>query len=71
MKECLIRNLSDGPRDYPLKNGESIYLGSKGRSTGIARIQYDDISDALRAAEAKGLVLIEDIPMAEEEEASE
>ena len=61
MSESLIRNLCDGPRDYPLKNGESIYLGSKGRSTGIAKILTENISDALRIAEAKGLVLIEEM----------
>ena len=38
MKECLIRNLSDGPRDYPLADGSSVYLGAKSRSTGIAKI---------------------------------
>ncbi len=62
MKECLIRNLCDGPRDYPLKNGSSIYLGSKGRTTGIIRITPEEISDALRLAENKGLVSIEEIP---------
>ena len=62
MKECLIRNLCDGPRDYPLKNGSSIYLGSKGRTTGIIRIETEEISEALRLAESKGDLLIEDIP---------
>ena len=61
MNESLIKNLCDGPRDYPLKNGESVYLGSKGRSTGIAKILTENISDALRNAEAKGLVLIEEM----------
>ncbi len=68
MKECLIRNLCDGPRDYPLSDGSSIYLGSKSHSTGIARIQTENISDALRLAESKGLLSIEEIP---DEEASE
>ena len=62
MKECLIRNLCDGPRDYPLKNGESIYLGSKGRITGITRVQEENISEALKTAEVKGLILIQEIP---------
>ncbi len=66
MKECLIRNLCDGPRDYPLKNGSSIYLGSKGRATGILRVGMEEISEAIRLAESKGLLLIEEIP---EEEA--
>ncbi len=61
MKECFIRNLCDGPRDYPLKNGESIYLGSKGRATGIIKVQVENISEALRNAEAKGLILIQEI----------
>ena len=68
MRECLIRNLCDGPRDYPLTDGSSIYLGCKGRSTGITRIRTDNISEALRLAENKGLVLIEEIP--DEEAAS-
>ncbi len=61
MKECLIRNLSDGPRDYPLADGSSIYLGSKSRSTGIAKIQTQNISAALKLSESKGLVMIEKI----------
>lgn len=61
MKECLIRNLCDGPRDYPLKNGSSIYLGSKGRATGIFRMPIEGISEAMRLAESKGLLLIEEI----------
>ena len=62
MKECLIRNLCDGPRDYPLADGSSVYLGSKSRSTGIARIQAKNISEALKLATSKGLVSIEEIP---------
>ena len=61
MKECLIRNLCDGPRDYPLADGSSVYLGSKSRSTGVAKIQTKNISEALRLAENKGLVAIEKI----------
>lgn len=56
MKECLIRNLCDGPRDYPLKDGSSIYLSIKG----IAKVQGENISDALRLAEEKGLISIEE-----------
>ena len=65
MKECLIRNLADGPRDYPLTDGSSIYLGSKGRDTGIVRVPLEKISNAIRHAEDKGLVAIEDIPYEE------
>ena len=61
MKECLIKNLSDGPRDYPLADGSSVYLGSKSRSTGIAKINANNISEALRLAENKGLIAIEKI----------
>ena len=61
MKECLIRNLCDGPRDYPLKDGSSIYLGTKGRSTGIVRVRTEAISEAIRLAESKGLLLIEEV----------
>ena len=71
MKECIIRNLADGPRDYPLSNGSSIYLGPKGRATGIVRVAAENISGALRLAESKGLVLIEDIPDTAYEEATE
>ena len=65
MKEFFVRNLCDSPRDYPLNNGESIYLGSRGRSTGIIRVTEANISEALRAAERKGLVLIEEIEVME------
>lgn len=68
MRECLIRNLADGPRDYPLADGSSIYLGSKGKATGIVRVPAESISGALRLAESKGLVSIEDIS---DEEAAE
>ena len=71
MKECLIRNLADGPRDYPLADGSSIYLGPKGRATGIARVPAENISGALRLAERKGLVLIEEIAETTDEEAAE
>ena len=67
MKECLIRNLCDGPRDYPLSDGRSIYLGSKKRPTCLTRIPLEKVSEALRLAESKGLVEIDEIP---EEEAA-
>ena len=68
MKEYLLRNLCDGPRDYPLRSGGSIYFGSKGRSTGITKIAEEEISEAIKAAESKGLLAIEEMP---EEEATE
>lgn len=68
MKECLIKNLSDSPCDYPLNDGSSIYFGSKGRSSGILRLTCEKISEAIRVAEHKGLLLIEEIA---DEEVSE
>ena len=59
MNECIIRNLCDGSRDYPLKSVNSIYLGSKGRSTGRLRVRTEDISEAIRLDESKGLLMIE------------
>ena len=56
MKEYLIKNLSDGPRDYPLKDGSSIYLGLKG----VAKVQEEKLSEALRLAEEKGLIQMEE-----------
>ena len=68
MEECLIKNLCDSPRDYPLKDGSSIYLGCKGRSSGTRRLSFENISEAIRVAERKGLLAIEEIS---DEEASE
>lgn len=68
MKECLIRNLCDGPRDYPLIDGSSIYLGAKRSATGVARVNVDKVSEALRVAEDKGLVHIEELPAEKEVE---
>lgn len=65
MSECIMRNLCDSPRDYPKNDGSSVYLGSKGRSTGIARLPIDEISEAMRAAERKGFLMIEEIPYEE------
>ena len=68
MEECLIRNLSDSPCDYPLNDGSSIYFGSKGCSSGTLRLPCKKISEAIRVAEHKGLLAIEEIS---EEEVSE
>ncbi len=57
MKNCIIKNLTDNPRDYPLINGESLFLGCRG----IVEISEDLISKALRLAEHKGLVSIDEI----------
>ena len=60
MKECLIRNLAYGPRDYPMADGSSIYLGSKGCAESIARIPAENISEAMRIAEGKSLIAVEE-----------
>lgn len=69
MSECLVRNLADGPRDYPLTDGSSIYLAPKGRATGITRISAEKVSEAMRKAEEKGLLAIEEILSSNHEEA--
>ena len=70
MKECLIRNLADGPRDYPLTDGSSIYLAPKGRSSGTVRVPAEKISEAMRHAEEKGLLaIIDENPSNNQEEA--
>ena len=52
-----MKNLSNGPRDYPMTNGESLYLGTRGKTI----INEAQISQAMRNAEHKGLLLIEAI----------
>lgn len=54
MNECLVKNLCNGPRDYPMNNGESLYLGIRGK----AIIDEEQISQAIRLAEHKGLLAI-------------
>ena len=59
--ENLVRivNLSDGPRDYPLKSGAGLYLEPKGKRAPSVYIVPEEISDALLRAEKKGLIRIE------------
>lgn len=52
----LIRNLADGPRDYPLKDGSSIYLPPRGKPAHWAEISEDVFSEALARAEERGLI---------------
>lgn len=52
VKINVVRNLADGPRDYPLSNGESIYLAPKG----TIRVSEDLISNALITAQRKRLI---------------
>ena len=61
MKNFLIRNLCNGPRDYPLKDGSSIYIGAKGRSTGVQVIKEKDISEVITLAAKKNLISIEEV----------
>ena len=61
MNECLVKNLCDGPRDYPMANGESLYLGTRGK----AIVNEEQISQAMRLAEHKGHLLI--VPSNEQE----
>lgn len=58
VKRYLVRNLADGPRDYPLANGESIYLEPKHGEF----VPEDLISKALKTAKKKGLVEINEMP---------
>ena len=51
-----VRSLSSGPRDYPLKDGSSIYLPSKGKGIQWPVIPAEQVSEALLAAEKKGTI---------------
>ncbi len=51
-----IRSLADGPRDYPLKDGSSVYLPPKGKPVHWAEIAEDVFSEVLARAEEKGLI---------------
>lgn len=52
----MIRNMAEGPRDYPLKDGSSIYLPPKGKPVHWAEVSEDVFSEALARAEEKGLI---------------
>ena len=52
----LIRYLADGPRDYPLKDGSSIYLPPRGKPAYWAEISEAVFSEALARAEERGLI---------------
>ena len=60
MKYAII-NLSDGPRDYPLKDGSSIYLKARSKKAGIVEIDEEKISSALKLAEKKKLIKIQEV----------
>ena len=56
MAKFYIRNLEDGPRDYPLKDGTSIYLPPKGKPFHWAEIESSNFSPALERAEERGFI---------------
>ena len=56
IKSIEIKNLADGTRDYPLKDGSSIFLPPAGKGVKFPSIAEDDISEALLLAKKKGLV---------------
>ena len=61
MKYYSITNLSNGPRDYPLKNGSSIYLKARSKNAGFVKVDEDNISDALKLAEKKKLIKVQEV----------
>lgn len=54
-----IRNLVDGPRDYPKTTGASVFLPPKAKGVSWPVIPKTEISEAMRAAERKGVIAIE------------
>lgn len=54
----LIRNMEDGPRDYPLKDGSSVYLPPKGKPAHWEEMSEELFSEALALAEKKGFIQI-------------
>jgi hypothetical protein len=52
----VVKNLSPGPRDYPLADGSSVYLPPKGKGIAWPEISPGQVSNALRLAEKKGAV---------------
>ena len=57
----LITNLSNGPRDYPLKGGSSIYLKARSKKAGSVEVDGDKVSDALKLAAKKKLIKIQEV----------
>lgn len=54
-----LRNTASGQRDYPLKDGSSVYLPPRGKGVEWPEIPEAQVSDAMRAAEKKGALVIE------------
>ncbi|MBR1602302.1 MAG: hypothetical protein IJ667_02555 [Synergistaceae bacterium] len=58
MAKIYIRNMEDGARDYPLKDGKSIYLPPKGKPVHWAEIAENNFSPALAQAELRGFIQV-------------
>ena len=58
MAKLYIRNMEDGPRDYPLKDGTSVYLPPKGKPIHWEEIDDKNFSLALEWAETRGFIKI-------------
>lgn len=61
MKFYLIKNLSNGPRDYPLSDSSSIYLKARSKTSGFVKIKEELMSEALRLAAKKKVIKIEEV----------
>ena len=61
MKYYEIKNLSNGSRDYPLKDGSSIYLKARSRNAGVVRVDEDNMSEAIKLAGKKRLININEV----------
>ena len=55
-----IKNLQDGPRTYPLKDGSGVHLPGKHRGAVYPLVAKDLIGPMLEAAAKKGFILIEE-----------
>ena len=58
MAKFYIRNIEDGPRDYPLNDGTSIYLPPKGKPVHWTEIEDKNFSPALERAEERGFISV-------------
>ncbi len=53
-----IKNLQDGPRTYPLKDGSGVHLPGKHRGAVYPVVAKELVGPTLEAAAKKGLILI-------------
>jgi hypothetical protein len=56
-----IKNLQDGPRTYPLKDGSSVHLPGKYRGAEYPLVSSEQVGVVLEDAAKKGFVLIEKV----------